>query len=706
MFWPITLLMSIQQLTTRRADRTEKKGATPRPRRFLVRASPACLGRSRLLMLLGIALCLGRATAATVDPALLPAAVSRPVDFAHDIQPLLEASCLGCHGPLKAKSQLRLDTREHALKGGENGPDILPGDGAKSPIVHFTARLVPDSEMPPEGKGEPLTRGQVGLLRAWIDQGAPWPEGLALLPAGGTEPGLAAGKEARTGVTAMATIDKRKHWAFQTPTRPPVPPTRNHSWARNPIDPFVLARLEREGLKPSPKADRATLLRRVSLDLTGLPPTVAEIREFLGDRRPNAYERLVDRLLASPHYGERWARHWLDLARYADTNGYEKDRARSIWPYRDWVIQAFNRDLPFDQFTIEQLAGDLLPNPTLDQRIATGFLRNSMLNQEGGIEPEQFRVELIVDRVDTLGKAFLGLTMNCCQCHDHKYDPFSQKEYYQIYAFLNNDDEAYLEVPDADQLRRREEILARVRSLQDQAMAETKDLPGRMAAWEQSLADAVGDWQVLDPTEWQNFATKFEKLEDGSLLGGGDLQAGSVMRVWAETQATNLTGFRLEALANANLVYGGPGLTGKGTFLLKEFTVEASPLHHPTVTNQVKFRRALADQEAPGFEVAKTIERENRQGRMGAGAHAGSPQSEPWRGLRMREAVRLPWRHSIALHSVRDFRRRQQARLPHVGLPPAEFHHQFRPVESRSAFRESTPRFVRPARPAVPGPTA
>ena len=437
--------------------------------------------------------------------------------------------------------------------------------------------------MPP--KGDPLTPAQIGLLRAWIDQGANWPDAA-----------VAKGP------------DKRNHWAFKAPVRPAVPTVADKKWVRDPIDNFVLARLEKEHLKPSPEADRVTLIRRLTLDLTGLPPTIKEVDDFVADQRPDAYQRVVERLLASPHYGERWGRHWLDVARYADSNGYEKDKPRSIWPYRDWVINAFNRDLPFDQFTIEQLAGDLLPNPTLEQRVATGFLRNSMLNQEGGIEPEQFRVEAMIDRMDTLGKAFLGLTVNCCQCHNHKYDPIAQKDYYQLYAFLNDDDEAFMEVPTADQRSKRKEILANVQALEDKAMTGTTNLTEKMAAWEKSLGGVQNDWTVLEPKDWFNFATKFEKQDDMSLLGGGDLQPGGIMRVWVDTPLTNITGFRLEALTNANLVFGGPGLTGKGNFLVKEFVVEAYAANNPTVTNKIKFRRALADQEAPGFSVTNTID--------------------------------------------------------------------------------------------------
>ena len=236
----------------------------------------------------------------------------------------------------------------------------------------------------------------------------------------------AAPAAASTNSTSVDFARRRDHWAFKAPVRPVMPEVRNRAWVHTPIDRFILARLEKEGLQPSPEADRVTLIRRLSLDLLGLPPTPAQIDAFVDDGSSDAYGRVVERLLASPHYGERWGRHWLDAARYADSNGYEKDRARSIWAYRDWVIAAFNRDLPFDQFTVEQLGGDLLPEPTLEQRVATGFLRNSMLNQEGGIEPEQFRVEAMIDRMDAVGRAWLGLSINCCQCHDHKFDPFTQ----------------------------------------------------------------------------------------------------------------------------------------------------------------------------------------------------------------------------------------------------------------------------------------
>jgi mono/diheme cytochrome c family protein len=522
-------------------------------------------------------------------PAPLPAAAAKHVDFVRDIQPIFTGRCVQCHGSNRQEAQFRLDSKETALKGGELGVAIVPGKSADSLLIQAVAGIKPDLLMPK--KGGRLTAEQIGLLRAWIDQGATWPE-----------------------EASAKTKDPRSHWAFIPPVRPAAPKVKHNSWTRNPIDNFIIARLEKENLKLSPEADRRTLIRRLTLDLTGLPPTIKEVEDFVADRQPKAYELLVDRLLASPHYGERWGRHWLDLARYADTNGYEKDKPRSIWPYRDWVINALNRDLPFDQFAIEQLAGDLLPDATLDQKVATGFLRNSMLNQEGGIEPEQFRVEALIDRIDTLGKAFLGLTVNCCQCHNHKYDPFSQKEYYQLYAFLNNDDEAFVEIPSAKEKKQRDDILAKVTALEKKAMKENTNLVERMAKWEETLQPPTTNWDVIEPKDWHNFATKFEKLDDNSLLGGGDLQPGGVMHVWAETQLTNITGFRLEALTNPNLMYGGPGLLGKGTFLVREFVVEAYPLTNSTVTNVIIFRRAVADLEAPGFNITNAIDGQTNKG--------------------------------------------------------------------------------------------
>ncbi len=349
---------------------------------------------------------------------------SAAVDYLRDVKPILTQNCVKCHGPDRQRGGLRLDTAAAVRKGGDSGPAAVPGQSGKSRMVLAVTGAEGVKAMPP--KGPPLDAARVAVLRAWIDAGASAPAGeVAAAPAGSN------------------------HWSFRPVVRPAEPAVKNAAWVRNPIDRFILARLEKEGVAPSPEADRATLIRRLSLDLLGLPPSPKEVDAFVADQSPDAYEKLVDRLLASPHYGERWGRHWLDLARYADSNGYSIDAPRSMWPYRDWVINALNKDMPFDQFAIQQLAGDLLPNATTDDLVATGFHRNTPINEEGGIDLEQFRVDSIVDRVNTTGTVFLGLTVGCCQCHDHKFDPISQREYYQLFAFFNSVDEPKLELPTA-----------------------------------------------------------------------------------------------------------------------------------------------------------------------------------------------------------------------------------------------------------------
>jgi hypothetical protein len=347
--------------------------------------------------------------------AQIPPAAKSKIEFTRDIEPLLTKRCVVCHGSQQQMSGFRLDQKDAALKGGASGPDIVPGKSAESRLIRLVAGLE-KKIMPPMGAR--LTADEIGLLRAWIDQGAEWP------------------------------ATKSPHWSFQKIQRPPIPAVHDRAWPRNAIDNFILARLEHEGIAPSPEAGKLTMLRRVSLDLTGLPPTPEEVREYLSDNRPDAYERLVDRLLDSPHYGEKWARYWLDLARYADSDGYEKDRSRPwAWRYRHWVIDALNRDMPFDEFTTEQLAGDLMPNRNLNTLVATGFNRNTLTNREGGTDPEQFRDEQVLDRAATLGTVWMGLTVGCAQCHNHKFDPISQKEFYQLTAFFNTQEEVNIQAP-------------------------------------------------------------------------------------------------------------------------------------------------------------------------------------------------------------------------------------------------------------------
>jgi mono/diheme cytochrome c family protein len=441
--------------------------------------------RLAVLLLTGFCSASGACDAADpvkIDPAKLPPAASGVMEFARDIEPIFVKNCYACHGPQKQRGGLRLDDGAAALKGGNSGPEIVAGRPAESRLLIAVSRLDAELVMPPKEK-TPLTREEIGRLRAWIEQGAIWPR--------------------QSGAASRAATSN--HWAFQ-PIRRSAPPTKGalKEWLKNDIDQFVLARLENEKLAPSPPADLITLIRRLTFDLIGLPPAAADIDQFLRDcglsfadatdqsriatqksKIDAAYLRLVDRLLSSPHYGERWGRHWLDLARYADSDGYEADRPRPYhWRYRDWVIEAINRDLPFDQFTIEQLAGDLLPNATLEQKTGTGFHRNTLTNREGGTDKEQFRVEACVDRVNTTAKVWLGLTLGCAQCHDHKYDPFSQREYYQFFAFFNPDDETDVPAP----LPGDAEALAAFQKRKADLEAQ---LAAKLSEWEKGLASAA-----------------------------------------------------------------------------------------------------------------------------------------------------------------------------------------------------------------------
>jgi hypothetical protein len=370
---------------------------------------------------------------------------------------------------------------------------------------------------------------------------------------------------------------------------------------RNPIDRFILARLEKEGLCPSPEADRITLLRRLSLDLVGLPPTPAEVDAFLADPDPRAYEKAVERLLASPHYGERWGRHWLDAARYADSDGFEKDKPRFVYFFRDWVIGAFNRDLPYDRFVVEQLAGDLLPGATQDQVVATGFLRNSMINEEGGVDPEQFRMEAMFDRMDAIGKGILGLTIQCAQCHNHKFDPLTQQDYYRLFAFLNNDHEANVAVYTPQEQQRRAEVFRQIHEAEAELRHRDPNWRAKMHAWEETVRGGQPEWVVLRPTV-ENESTggqKYQPLEDGSFLCLSYAPTKHTVRLHARTDVQDVTAFRLELLTDPNLPLGGPGRSIKGTGALTEFKVEAAPADDPGKKQQVKFVKATADVNPP-----------------------------------------------------------------------------------------------------------
>ena len=426
---------------------------------------------NRKLQLAVLALGLGGAGLHAVsaqNAAVKPAAA--PVDFNREVRPILSDTCFTCHGPDEQQrmARLRFDTREGAFaKPGV----IIPGDAAKSKLIQRITAKEPALLMPPPESGHKLTEKQIDVLRRWVNEGAKWD----------------------------------LHWAYVAPKRPEPPPVKNAAWARNPIDQFVLARLEREGLQPSPEADPTTLLRRVHYDLTGLPPAPAEVDAFLSDKSPDAYEKAVDRLLASPRYGERMAMQWLDLARYADTHGYHIDSHRDMWPWRDWVINAYNRNLPFDRFTVAQLAGDLLPpastpEATLEQQLASGFNRNHMINFEGGAIPEEYQTEYVVDRVEATATTWLGMTMGCARCHSHKYDPITHKEFYQFFAFFNTVAEEgldgrtgnakpFLPLPTPEQKRRQDELTAAVEA-QEEAL-DDKVISPAQGEWERQFAGRV-----------------------------------------------------------------------------------------------------------------------------------------------------------------------------------------------------------------------
>src|SRR6266496_2751792 len=385
------------------------------------------------------------------------------IDFNRDIRPILSDHCYACHGPdeNKRKAGLRLDRPEEALKTLKSGNRaIVPGDTEQSTLVQRLTSRDPDEVMPPPKEGKALRAEQVELLIRWVKEGA----------------------------------KRKNHWSFIVPERPTLPEVREKKWPRNEIDHFILERLEREGLKPDPEADKSTLIRRASLDLTGLPPTISEVDAFLADKSPEAYDKLVDRLLDSPGYGEHETRYWLDAARYADSHGFHIDSDRSMWKYREWLINAFNQNMPFDEFTTEQLAGDLLPNATTDQKIASGYVRCNMSTGEGGAIEDEYRCKYTFDRVETTSTIWLGLTMTCARCHTHKYDPIQQREYYGLYALFNNLDESimdgnrpnpdpFLKLPTKDQTQRQEWLKQQIDEGQAKIDSPAPELDAAQSQW-------------------------------------------------------------------------------------------------------------------------------------------------------------------------------------------------------------------------------
>ena len=560
----------------------------------------------------------------------LAAAAADP-DFARDVRPILSNRCFKCHGPDEGNREagLRLDLREAAVAALDSGHRaIVPGRPDDSELVARITSRDPDLVMPPPHTKVTLSATERRILQDWISAGA----------------------------------DYRPHWAFAKPVRPAVPtPAANprSGWPRNGIDQFVLARLEREGLAPSPEADRATLCRRVHLDLVGLPPTPAELDAFLADTASDAYENLVDRLLASPRYGERWARRWLDLARYADTNGYEKDRPRTIWPYRDWVIRAFNDDMPFDQFTIRQIAGDMLPNGTPDDVVATGFHRNTMINEEGGIDPLEFRYLAMVDRVGTTGAVWLGLTTACAQCHTHKFDPLTHTDYYAFMALLNNADEPEWTIPDPNRERQAAAITAKIdrfwnelpgkwplssaaeptppagptATVQPAAPAGDEArrqiaLAARFDAWNRAESAQAIDWRIVRPTTLKTSMPHLVVRADGSILGSGDVTKSDVYTLTLPAAGHPVRAVRLEVLPDPSLPNDGPGLCWyegpKGDFFLSELEITKPG------GERVKVARATDSFSGqPAFSGSKSTAAATLDGEMSSGWSTNGDQGRP-----------------------------------------------------------------------------
>jgi mono/diheme cytochrome c family protein len=424
-----------------------------------------------------------------LSAALVAPVFAAPPDFAKDVQPIFKKRCFMCHNAKLMQNGVRFDDGNAALAGGYSGPVIIPGKSAESKVIQRVTSDKPGQKMPPAGPG--LTPEEIATLKSWIDAGADWPRAAA----------------------APAATPKSSHWAFQPVKKPATPEVKQSDWPANPIDNFILARLEAETIKPSPEADKATLLRRASLDLTGLPPTPAEVREFLDDKRDDAYERLVERLLSSPHYGEKMARQWLDLARYADSDGFEKDLVRPwAWRWRNWVIDAFNKDMPFDRFTVEQIAGDLLPHPSTDQLIATGFQRNVLTNREAGVDRTEARFDQLINRTATTGTVFLGLTVGCAQCHDHKYDPISQKDFYRLLAFYNASDETTIDAPLPGELG--PWMSARPEYLKQRAhLLDVYEVASLQRDWEDRLRAAIA--KPGADLEWDFEVTAIRAMVDG-----------------------------------------------------------------------------------------------------------------------------------------------------------------------------------------------
>ncbi|HIM29818.1 MAG TPA: DUF1549 domain-containing protein [Planctomycetes bacterium] len=543
----------------------------------------------RLTITCWIALSMGGVIADAADAAKTPA---RQVLFSRDIQPLLARKCLVCHGPDEAESGLRLDSADRAYAMLESGTRaIVPGKTATSELLRRIATGDDSERMPPEG--DPLTEDEISLFRQWIAGGAKY----------------------------------ETHWAYRQILPPSLPTVKNSAWVRSPIDQIVLARLQKMGIVPSPEADRPTLIKRLYYDLIGLPPTPSEVDAFVADVSPNAYQSVVERLLKSEHFGERWGRHWLDKARYADSDGYEKDRPRAnAWRYRDWVIEAINQDMPFDQFTIEQLAGDLLPDATSMQKLATAFHRQTLTNTEGGTDQEQFRVEATFDRTETTASVWMGLTMTCARCHTHKYDKISQREYYQLFAFFNNSNEANFAVPTSEEAMQ-EYLLEKsthdekVAALEAEYTKAKKTIQPQVEAWVTEMEAKINASSVplsfaaieLISATATSKATLIQQ-DDGSLLVSGTVSDKDKYTLVVKVPATPLTGLKLEVLTDDSLAKKGPGRAPNGNFVLSELRVYSATNQDFSQPQRIELATAEANFSQDNFLPSGAINSKDRTG--------------------------------------------------------------------------------------------
>ena len=526
--------------------------------------------------------------------------------FKQRIEPVLEEHCYSCHSAAanSIKGGLRLDTRSAIRRGGESGPAVVPGKVEESLLL--AALQYEGLEMPPNAK---LPNEVIQDFIKWIESGA-------------VDSRLVAKSEAERREKA------KSHWAFQRIERPVVPAS-NSRWIRNDVDQFILSKLRAEEVKPSPEADPRTLIRRLFLDLIGLPPTPQETQAFLDDPSEANYQKTVSDLLGSPHYGERWGRYWLDMARYADSNGYEADRPRPhAWRWRDWVINSLNDSMPFDQFTIEQLAGDLLPNATLEQRVATGFNRNTLVNTEGGVDREEDRVKRTVDRTNTVGKVWLGLTLGCTQCHSHKYDPITQHEYYGMYAFFNSLAEPDIPAPTPEQLSEFEIEFARHQARHQQNLHAVRDYRSeKMSQWEQDLSEQLNSaieadpdrvdnrfdktWELVNPLSLSaTSGSQFFVEDDLAVFVKGPNDQEDTYTIVTETSLSGITAIRLEVLADERLAAKGPGLAGNGNFVLSSLRVYVEPVSDNDDRNmgqRIRLKTARADFSQGGRQVTSVI---------------------------------------------------------------------------------------------------